>query len=389
MRVSWSQVLAWRLRRQLLCEPSVDLVEAARQVGGVQAQVASCAELALGIRTGAKPSEVRAALWDDRQLVKTWAMRGTLHLLPADELPTWVGAMKVKNQLTRRGAAWERYHGITLRQVQQMTDAISQVLGAEPLTREELCTAVIDKTGDESLRKALTIGWGAGLKPAAASGELCFGPDRLRNVTFVNPKRWLGGKWREPNTEDAMSAILARFFDAYGPADAADFALWFGVPPSEGKRLIRTYAQDLVEVDLEGSKHWLTSRGAEEVAASQPVSGHVRLVAGFDAYVFSPKSHRQHTWPAGHHGRISRIAGWITPCLLVDGLIGGVWGYTRGSARVSVEIEPLTRLTRAHRSKAERQARDLEPLFGTPVEVKWVTQLSKSAGSVTSDTSNI
>jgi hypothetical protein len=367
----------------------VDLVEAARQIGGVQAQVASSAELALGIRTGAQPPKVRAALWEDRHLVKTWAMRGTLHLLPADELPTWIAALKLRNQASRWTAAWERYHGITVRQVHQMTEAISEVLGAEPMTREELCAAVVDKTGDKSLRKALTIGWGAGLKPAASAGGLCFGPDRLRNVTFVNPKRWLGGRWRQPGAEAAMGQIMARFFDAYGPADATDFAMWFGVPPSEGKRLIRTYAQGLVEVDLEGSKQWLTSRGAEGLAAIQPISGHVRLVGGFDAYVFSPKSHRQHTWPAGRHDRISRTAGWITPCLLVDGLVGGVWGYTRGPRQVSVEIEPLTSLTSAQRSRAERQAHDLEPLFGAPVDVKWVTQLSKTAGSVASETAEI
>jgi hypothetical protein len=32
---------------------------------------------------------VQRALWEERTLVKTWAMRGTLHLLPNGDSPLW------------------------------------------------------------------------------------------------------------------------------------------------------------------------------------------------------------------------------------------------------------------------------------------------------------
>jgi hypothetical protein len=114
LRATWEQALAWRVGQQLLREPAATVVDSARRLAGVQAQVMSSAELAIGIRTGAHPTEVRKALWTHRTLVKTWAMRGTLHLLPSDELPTWVGALRVKERQLRRGKAWEQYHGITV-----------------------------------------------------------------------------------------------------------------------------------------------------------------------------------------------------------------------------------------------------------------------------------
>ncbi len=127
--MTWPQALAWRLERQLLDAPRGSAVDAAHQIGGVQAQVMSSAELAVGVRTGQTPDAVRVALWTDRTLVKTWAMRGTLHLLAADELPTWVSVLRKKEQTARRGSAWERYHGITVEQLHLTTTAVGEVLG--------------------------------------------------------------------------------------------------------------------------------------------------------------------------------------------------------------------------------------------------------------------
>jgi hypothetical protein len=304
-------------------------------------------------------------------------MRGTLHLLAADEFPTLVAALRVKEQAARRNAAWERYHGISTAQLNAITNAIPEVLGAEPLTREELSEAIIARTRDASLRDALTTGWGQTFKPAVAAGALVFGPDRGRNVTFINPRAWLGGKWVEPSAEEAMRAVIYRFFDAYGPADAPDFAHWWGVPPADGRKILRTFAPDLVEIDLDGAKKWVTPQAARSLSGSGASAGvtpsHVRLVPGFDTYVYAPKSHRQYTWPAGLHHRISRTSGWISPCLLVDGRVAGVWSAIRGVRSTSVEIEPFAELSPPLRSETERQAHTLEPLLGSAVEVKWVT----------------
>ncbi|MDT4972465.1 MAG: hypothetical protein QOG22_2608, partial [Pseudonocardiales bacterium] len=61
---------------------------------GTHAQIPSAAELSIGLRlaTGTR-ADVRAALWDERSLVKTFGPRGTVHLLPAAQLPMWTGAL--------------------------------------------------------------------------------------------------------------------------------------------------------------------------------------------------------------------------------------------------------------------------------------------------------
>ena len=85
-RVSWGQALAWRMRRQLLDPVGTGTTaDVVRRLCGVQAQVGSTAELAVRVRrTASKPGDVARALSQGR-LIKTWAMRGTLHLLTPED----------------------------------------------------------------------------------------------------------------------------------------------------------------------------------------------------------------------------------------------------------------------------------------------------------------
>ena len=95
VRLTWEAVLAWRTARQGLASraPAGDLLAVVSRLCGVQAQVASSAELTVWARLeGLERGTVDRLLWEERALVKTWAMRGTLHLLPAAELPRYTAA---------------------------------------------------------------------------------------------------------------------------------------------------------------------------------------------------------------------------------------------------------------------------------------------------------
>src|SRR5207302_11418210 len=85
-KISWRQALAFRMRRHLL-DPvgTLPVDRVVKRLCGVQAQVASAAELAVRVRREAsRAGEVGRALTEGR-LIKTWAMRGTLHLLTPQE----------------------------------------------------------------------------------------------------------------------------------------------------------------------------------------------------------------------------------------------------------------------------------------------------------------
>ena len=117
----WAQVMAWRLRRHQLGEraPAEAMLEVTARIAGLHAQVMSSAELTLWARLdGLEPDAVRRALWEERTLVKTWAMRGTLHLLPAAELPLWQAARSTTRLW--EAASWLRGFGVTREELAQL-----------------------------------------------------------------------------------------------------------------------------------------------------------------------------------------------------------------------------------------------------------------------------
>jgi Winged helix DNA-binding domain len=84
--ITWDQARAWRLQRQFL-DPrgSADAVDVISRLCGVQTQIKSWADLAVLLRqTEPKARQVEHDIADG-SLIKTWAMRGTLHLLRGSE----------------------------------------------------------------------------------------------------------------------------------------------------------------------------------------------------------------------------------------------------------------------------------------------------------------
>lgn len=373
MKVTWRQVARWRLRRQLLVDPAPDGLAAARRLCGLHAQVASCTALMAGVRTGTR-ADLDAALWADRTLVRTWAMRGTLHLLPADDFPLWVAALTDRESRRRFPPSWEREHGVTGAQLHAITDAIGEVLGDVPLSRTELADAVCAHLGDPTLAAPMSTGWGALLKPAAARGLLCSGPAADGAATFVAPAAWLGRPVAPVEPAAANREVLLRFLAANGPATPADVARWWGEQPAPAKRWVREHADALAPVEVDGEAGFVVrAEDADELAATPDAcAGDVVLLPGFDPWVLAPLSHRTWAVPSGRASEVSRTAGWISPVLVVDGAVAGVWEHERRAAELAITVHAFGAVSAPVRRAAEEHAQRYARLLDSGVvRVGW------------------
>src|SRR5258706_14082369 len=130
LKLTWPQAAAWRIRRHHLDQraPAGSMLAVANRLCGLHAQVMSSAELTIWVRVeNLDRRVVQRALWEDRTLVKTWAMRGTLHLLPADELPLWHAPLSTSRR-DMNSASWQKYFGITLEELDRLTEAVAVAL---------------------------------------------------------------------------------------------------------------------------------------------------------------------------------------------------------------------------------------------------------------------
>ena len=188
--LSWDQVLAFRLERQFLDSraPAGSMFEVTRALCGVRAQLPSTAELGLWARVeGLEQGDVKSALEHERALVKTWT-RGQLYLLPADDLAVHVAALYPRPE--GPGDAWLRLRRVTREQYDAIIENVPRALDGRPRTREWLADRLAELAGPD-VREAVLFSWGGVLKQSARRGDLCFGPPRGRNITFVRPDRWL------------------------------------------------------------------------------------------------------------------------------------------------------------------------------------------------------
>ena len=338
----WESVLAWRVQRQHLARRVDDALAVVTRICGLHAQVMSSAQLTLDARVNDPPS-VDALLWEDAVLVKTWAMRGTLHLLRADELGLYVGAQAALRPRTE-DPSWLRHHGLSAERAAELVAAIPGALRGGPLTREALAAAV----GEPKLLG----GYGDLLKPVAFRGALVFAPSAGQNVRFALPPPFAP---LEPAA--ATAELTRRYLGVYGPATREDLMRWFGMRSAPmAARWIA--AAGTVEVDVEGRRAWMLGEHVGELETAR-ASGAVRLLPAFDQYVVGTPRDEAAALAPEFRGRVHRPGGWFSPVLLVDGVMAGVWRRDGGT----IVVEPFADIGAEARAAAEREA--------SPAVISW------------------
>jgi winged helix DNA-binding protein len=367
LEVGWAQALAWRLRRHEL-DPIGDLSapEVVRRLSGVQAQVASSAELAIRVRSDAVGAGDVARALADGHLIKTWAMRGTLHLLTPEEAGAFLSLLASSRPWER--PAWQRYFQMDPATNDRFRDAVIEALDGRTLTREELIEVVTAERGLGHLGDGLRSGWGTLFKPIAWQGGLCFGPQAGNRATFRRPDQasatWAG----VPEPDVAGPIALRAYFAAYGPATDRAFRNWLSrgmVTPKRVKAWIAELGDRLAAVDLDGETAYLPAEHLDDLMATLR-STSVRLLGGFDQWVLGPGTDDGHVTPATRRHAVSRTAGWIAPVVVRGGVVSGTWEQDAGTVRVAWFREAGA----PPRAKLAAEVKRLARIFDRPLRLE-------------------
>jgi len=364
-------VASFRLRRHHLLEDSAqkqDAVTICRDMCGVQAQIMSAAYLQLWTRNHAitRP-EIDSALWKTRTLVKTSLMRQTLHLIPTDEFPLYIAALR-PSRFAQAMRVMERC-GITRDESEALIALIMETLSAGPLSRPAIAAAIRPKASKQ-VRFWMENSWSLVRLPVA-EGLICYGRGEGNEIVFIRTDHWLPKlKLKLMPTTEAQCALLRKYLRAYGPATLTDFSHWAGIPLRELKPLPALLESELAEAPG-GKKNRLLLR--EDVAAltgRRSANPSIRLLPNFDSYLLAHRE-KDHLLSAQHYKRVYRNQGWISPVVLINGVITGVWSHKVHGKRLLVNIEPFGKLTKTERAGIEREAESLALYHDASLELKF------------------
>ena len=380
--IAWRDVWRMRVRRHWLAQPAPaeQMLDVVGDVCGIHAQMAVSAELSLGLRVrDITRQHIRDALWRERSLVKTYGLRGTLHLLPSHELALWLAALRARTPPRGGNATLEqalpaRRRGIV---VQAMVDA----LGDRALTREELAAELEKRLGAWATEPTLPAfggqwpRWQLALGPAAHAGWIVFGPNRGNLVTYVRTDRWLGTQ-ADWDGQAALREVARRYFHAYGPATAQEFARWFTMQPKAARELVASLVAEGVldpvtvvsTVDGAAWRAFAVPDADDAGGRADEPERRVHLLPHFDCYVVGSFP-RDQLVPASAPAVMRRGTAAPFPVVLVDGVVAGVWERQRRGQAFALRVDTFAALGVAEQAAVVREAERIGQILEAPVEV--------------------
>ena len=324
--------------------------EVAAAAVGLQAQDAPAARLGVRARTGSgDDAGVVRAGEAERSVVRTWLMRATVHLVAAEDV-RWMTAL-LGPMIERRFAngRW-RELGIDRQVIDQAIPLAREVLAGRQLTRHQ----VAGELAERGIRLAEDASAPTHLLMAlSCRGVTCRVGERGRDSTFALLDDWVPAV---PAPPDPLAELARRYFRAFGPATAADFATWSGLPSGAAMTAIR---DELTEVAFDGRRGWT-------LGAVEPVRG-VRLLPLFDNYLIGYRDRSAMFDPAVRSLIYDR--GVIKATVVCDGRVIGSWQLERPGKPATIRVTPFERFTRHHLDEVERERADVERFLARPVRL--------------------
>ena len=362
--ISADQLRAARWHALLLDGPMATVTEVAGHLGGLQAQAAGPARLAVRPRTRALTAADVDRACADGAVTRTWAMRGTLHLVATPDV-RWMtglfGPFLIKRDRRRRLQL-----GLDDRLCERALAALGSILaGSPPLTRAELIERLAADgvaIDPRTQQPPHLLGYAAG------RGLICRGPDRPGD----EPTYTLLDDWAPDapmlDRDEALAELARRYLGGYGPATRADFAAWSGLPATETRRAWELIAAETAEVsvtNVTGVTSVVDVVGVVGVADDGPPPS-PRLLGHFDPLLMGYRDRDLVLDPA-HTKRIQAGGGFVQPTVLADGRVAGTWRLDRRARQARVVVEPFTGLTAATADELAAEATDVGRFLGIDV----------------------
>lgn len=322
--------------------------DVARLVGGIQAQEPRAGRLGFRARsrrlTGAAVDRART---EERSIVRTWAMRSTMHLL-ATEDARWMLPLFDPRLRADSGRRLSQL-GLDARAQRRALDAIRRALDSQGFLGRSELVEHLGRLGievDAARRVHL-------FRMATGEGVACLGPDRGSETLLALARDWIGEP--PPHDRDAALAELARrHMRAFGPATEVDFAGWAGIGLTEARAALARIGGELRQVRIGEQRFWTLTGSAR-----RPRGRIVRLLPGWDNYLMG---HRDRDFIAGPERwrRIMPGGGLLRPTILVDGVAAGTWSVRRRGGSIEVELEPFGKLDAEVAAALETEVADIQ-----------------------------
>lgn len=303
-------------------------------MGAIQAQDHAGALWAIALRTPNLTLPDIEKEIQQRKIVRTWPMRGTLHYVAAEDL-RWMQAL-LTPRVIKSYAGRRAQLGIddgTLAKAEAIIT--SSLRGGNSLTRADLYQLFEDGGIDPSGQKGIhLIGYFAHI------GLVCHGVHVGKQPTYALVDEWI--EQTEPiSREESLKRLASRYFKSHGPATIKDFAGWGFMTMADAKLGVELAKDTLRTETMDNQVYWLDAD-----TALQPPQKTAFLLPGFDEFMLGYKdraavldsTHAQKIVPGNN--------GVFLPTIVIDGRIVGTWKKVMRKNDIIITLLPFNQLSK-------------------------------------------
>ncbi len=338
--LSIDDVLVLRMRNLLLAKRAARTpAEVVAWMGAMQAQDLASGEWSFGVRCGGLTQADVHQATIDRQILRTWPMRGTVHFVPPADAK-WM--LEVTGLRALRGAEGRRAQlGLTTAIVTRATEALHAALsGGRSLTRAECVALLIDAGLHTTPEHGYHLLW-----YASQIGVTCIGPQQGKEQTFVLLDDWVPA----PNVlsrDEALATLAIRYFQSHGPATQNDFVGWTGLTASDAKRGIGATGDRITSIETASGPMSTSTASLDDPISNRARDEELLLLPGFDEYLLGYKDRSAMLAPEHANRIVPGGNGVFRPTIVSKGRVIGTWKRDIKKQRVDMHAFPFEPLTK-------------------------------------------
>lgn len=351
MNIAKTRLYSQHLGKNLCDTPE----EVVRSLGAIQSQDYAHSLWAIGIRTkNATIADVEKALLDGK-LVRTWLLRGTVHMILAEDL-TWMRNLFSERILARLTPKAWAYHAMTPELMERAKAILVESLsGKKALSRKELIKHLAAGGIFDDKQQSYFI-----FDYLSHVGVLCSGPPQGKDQTFVLTDEWTVNQ-RELTREESLAVLAERFFMSHGPATLVDFANWSGLRMTDAKFGLAAVQSKLKSVTQNDIEYWMSPSTTETEG--------LFLLPGYDEFLIGYKD-RSPSFETYGPTPISTYNGMFYATIIEDGQVLGVWKRVIKPKVIDIVLHPIVALTEEQMSRVNQQIEAYAAFLDKPVQLK-------------------
>lgn len=347
-------IAAHRLYNQQATAPKFqnpnDLLQS---LGAIQAQDYANAKWALGLRlVGGTAAAIEQAI-TNQTLIRTWPMRGTLHLVAAADLG-WMLALQAPRAVARNK---RRYQELELDEptLQHCNSLIGEALTeVGTMSRPEIIALLESHKISAADQRIIYI-----LQRAALEGLIGRGPNDGSKSTFIR----LAELKNDKAMDEALAELARRYFTSRGPATLHDFVWWSSLPVGDARAGLESVKSELAHEKIDGTDYWFSEN------SDLPAAPLNYLLPAFDEYLLAYQNRAAVLTPAHAEKVVPGRNGIFKPIIVINGQVVGTWQRAIKKSKVIITPSPFDALSSAEKKAVEDAAQRFGEFLGLPVEV--------------------